>query len=301
MVRGKKTRWYDWLGCAVVALVGMGFLWADQYSREHGTTPEHELKVATGIPELVKESAVGSTRYLRFSVAGYVVDYSSDMRGFAKVVQALRYGVPVTVGVSSQRETLIPHPDWQALYTLAIGGDVILSYQDTVTKGYRASNAPLVVGLVTLGLGLFGLYTCVRNRDAVALSPAELMEKWHDPERKKLPAFLVTAGIYGALMSATYDPDSLQIFRMVFGDNPLGLPLKLFIGLMFSVLYVPVIIAAWQFYRIAYLKYHGEWSGIHQDVKRARFIIKATIVFYALLFIAWIWYAEANDIRLPQE
>lgn len=301
MAKGPKTRWIDWAVCVGVALVGLFFLVGHWFVTVHGTTPEKELKVVTGVPELVNASTASGVMTLRFKVGPCTVEYSSNRKGFDKVCAAIEHGQEISIGASMKRETLIPHPDWQPLYTLAVGNETILTYEHTIHSGYRESNGSLIVGLVVLGIAGYGLSTCIRNRNATPLSREEVIEKWSAPDLKKKQAFSIAGLIYLALMSAVCAGDSQAIFQMVFGDRPLGLPLALFTGVLFSILFLPVWLAAWHAYRIAYLKYHGEWSGIHRDVKRSQLIINAVILFYVLLMVAWIWYAEANDIRLPPQ
>ena len=171
MRQPRRTRLIDWLGCSAFLTAGLVFLAAGAYGRRYGTTPERELIVTAGVARDATVTTVGgsygqSTDFMWITVNGHRVEYASDTKGYGRLMAAVRTGVPLTVGVSTRRETLFPRQGWVPLYSLAIGAEQLLTYHDTVTKGYRGSNAPFIVGGVLTAISLFGLATCHRNRNA---------------------------------------------------------------------------------------------------------------------------------------
>ena len=166
----KLTRLVEWLVCGAFALVALFFLVAGIFGSLYGTTPEEDLITTTGIAYDAEISTVkgrygASTDYLYFSIVGYRVSFASDQVGYNRVLDAVRSGREITIGISTKRETLLPRKGWVPLYTLNLGDDPILTYRSTVTEGYRASNAPFIVGGVLLTISSWGLYKCYINRN----------------------------------------------------------------------------------------------------------------------------------------
>lgn len=312
MSRYQRTRRRDWLFCFAFLVVGLFFLCVAEFARRNGTTPESELTVVTGRATDASASSFKGVDYLRFTVQDQTVDYSSGMPGFDKVANAIRRGTPMTIGVSTKRETLFPRNGWVALYTLAIQGKPVLTYQDTITIGYRGSNAAFILAGVLLLISSWGLWTCFRNRNpnAEPLTPAELATAWNDPKKVRTAAIVLSVAIYGAVMFAMLHEDSMPTSIKVFGEKPLGLPLRVFIGVFFSVLMIPLPFAAWHGYRILFR--HASEGGslgqvamvrslftatkIHPELKRSQVIVLAIITFYLALMFGWAFYADSRGI-----
>jgi hypothetical protein len=166
----KRTRVIDWLVCGAFGVVALFFITVGVFSIFYGTTPEGDLIVATGIASNAEISTVkgrygATTDFLWFSVGGYRVSFASDQDGYDRVLNAIRSGQKITIGISTKRETLLPRRGWVPLYTLSIGEDPILTYQSTISEGYRGSNAPFIIGGVLLAISSWGLYRCFTNRN----------------------------------------------------------------------------------------------------------------------------------------
>jgi len=176
MRKPRKTRLFDWIQSSIYLLCCVFFLVIAEYGRLHGITPKSELIVTTGAATEATVSHVTSRYgqapdYLHFTVNNYTVDYESDRYGYDTLLAAVRNGTPLTIGVSTKRETLIPLRGRVPLYSLSIGPDVLLTYEDAVAKAYRPFNAPyiyIVVGVFMLRAA-WGLYTCFKNRNVVEL------------------------------------------------------------------------------------------------------------------------------------
>ena len=166
----ERTRLIDWLVCGAFALVALFFLVAGIFGSLYGTTPEEDLINTTGIAKNAEISTVkgrygASTDYLYFSINGYRVSFASDQDGYDRVLGVVRSGGEITIGISTNRETLLPRKGWVPLYTLNLGEDSILTYRATVAEGYRGSNAPFIVGVVLLAISSWGLRRCYINRN----------------------------------------------------------------------------------------------------------------------------------------
>ncbi len=312
MTARKRVRTVDWLVSAVIFLPGLFFLLVGEFSRRYGTTPESQLTVVSGPADSATRSRVSGTDYLRFRVSGYTVDYASDQRGFGRVLQAIEQGEALTIGISTRRETLFPHSDWVALYTLSVGGQQLWSYQDTVTHGYRGSNAPFILAAFLLALGGWGLITCYRQRGQIAreLSAQQIAAHWNDPRRIRMAAILISTVFYIAMLTALLHPDSTATSVGAFGERPLGMPVRLFVGLLSTLCFLPTPVAALHLYRLVF-RAAGQGGGFGKgDILRAVFVMGSTEVdlrtsqrivvgiglFYLLLMIAWISYASYRGI-----
>jgi hypothetical protein len=310
MAPGRRTRFVDWAFCLAVLMVGLLCLAAAEFARRHGTTPESSLTVVTGRATNATASSFQGLTTLRFSVEGQTVDYPSNLPGYPRVAEAIRKGQPLTLGVSTQRETLFPHPGWVALYTLAIGGEELLTYQHTVTKGYRASSGPFIIPAVLLFAAGWGLLTCYRNRNLARVSQAEILAGIRDPKRARTAAILTSIAFTAAVMFATLQEDSLATFQKVFGARPLGLSLRLFVGIFIGLLLLPMPLAVWHGFKILFrglseggglskfqmIRYVFEVPSRHPDLRVARRIVLGVSGFYAALVVAWILYTESHGL-----
>ena len=216
----------------------------------------------------------------------------------------------MTIGVSTKRETLFPRDGWVALYSLSIDDKSILTYDHTVTKGYRGSNAAFIVACVLLAISTWGLIACYRNRNTTPLTPAELAIAWNEPRRVSTAAIVLSVLISGAVMFAMLHEDSMPTFIKVFGERPLGIPLRLFVGIFVSLLMIPFPFAAWHGYRIVF-RHASEGGGlgqvamvrsifttakIHPDLKRSQVIVVTIVAFYLILMFGWAIYADSRGI-----
>ena len=312
MTARKRVRTVDWLVSAVIFLLGLFFLSVGEFGRRYGTTPESQLIVVSGPADSATRSRGSGTDYLRFRVSGYAVDYSSDQRGFGRVLQAIEQGEALTIGLSTKRETLFRRSGWFPLYTLSVGGQQLWTYQDTVTHGYRGSNAPFILAAFLLALGGWALISCYRQRGQLAreLSAQQIAAHWNDPRRIRAAAILISVLFYIALLSAVLHPDSTATFLAAFGERPLGLPVRLFVVLLSTLCFVPTPVAALHLYRLVF-RAAGQGGGLGKtDILRAVFVTGSTEVdlrtsqrivvgiglFYLLLLIAWIGYASYRGI-----
>lgn len=106
-----------------------------------------------------------STEYIHFRVGPHVVSYASKQKGFNRVVYAVKNRKEISIGVSTERETLLPRKGWVPLYEVSVGDDVILTYEDTVRDSYRSFNSVFCIGAVLLMAFGWCLHRCYTNRN----------------------------------------------------------------------------------------------------------------------------------------
>lgn len=299
---GKRVRWIDWLVCGAFFILGILLLSIGEYGRRRGVTLESELTVVTGPAVNVS----GSNTYHWLTVAGYQVQYSSSDPGFDRLLQAIRNQEPLTVGVLTNSKSLIPRNDWVPLYTLHIGSETLLPYEHSVAKAHESEKAVFIVGGFLTAQGAWGLWLCLGSRRKPQVTPEEFRRHLTDPRRARRAGLLFSIAIYAALMFAMLDEKSLVVSAKTFGASPLGLPIKLFVVLFFTFLYLPVPFAALHFYRLLFrsMTGHGETETVEElntlremppacpERRKSRCIVLSTIAFYALLIVFWILYAE---------
>ena len=203
--------------------------------------------------------------------------------------------------------------DWLVCVALALVGGLFLFVGVLGPLGTNRETdrpAPLLVGGVLFAIGLWGLRSCVRNRHAEPLQPAQLAAAWNDPKRALLATILCSVAMYGAVLSAMLHPDSMPTSVKVFGERPLGMPLRLFVALFFTLLSVPIPVGAWHSYRIlfraasegrCFFKQEIIMSLLrtpssHPELRISRRIVIGVGAFYLALMFGWIAYAAARGI-----
>lgn len=166
----KRTRPFEWVVCICYAVVAIFLICAGVYGSYYGTTPREKIEVVTGLAEDVEFSAVdgrygNSTGFVHFRVGPHAVSYTNKQNGFDRLVDAVRKGQEITIGVSTARETIIPRRGWVPLYEVSIGPDVIWTYEDTVKVQSQASHSPYFFGVAFLCAFGWCLHRCYTNRN----------------------------------------------------------------------------------------------------------------------------------------
>lgn len=203
--------------------------------------------------------------------------------------------------------------DWLVCVAVTLVGGLflfvaVLGLRDTSPETDRT--APLLVGGVLFAIGLWGLRSCIRNRHAEPLDHVQTAAAWNDPKRVRRATILCSVAMYGAVLSAMLHPDSMPTSVAVFGERPLGLPLRLFVILFFTMLSVPIPIGVWHSYRILF-RAASEGRGLskheliasllrtpssHPDLRRSRRVVLGVGAFYLALMFGWIAYAAVRGI-----
>lgn len=207
--------------------------------------------------------------------------------------------------------------DWLICIAVTLVGGLFLLVAVRSSQPFDASSgperngtAPFVVAGSLLAIGLWGLRSCYRNRHAEPLSHAQIKQSFLDPKRVRLATILCSLAMYGAVLSAMLHEDSLPTSIAVFGERPLGLPLRLFLVLYFTVLSIPVPVGVWHLYRILFraasegagfskqdiLRSLLQTPSVHVDLRRSRRIVLGVAAFYVSLMVGWIAYASARGI-----
>ena len=203
--------------------------------------------------------------------------------------------------------------DWLVCLALTLVGGLFLlvgTLGPLRTNPEKDRSAPLIVGVVLFAIGLWGLRSCFRNRHAEPLTPAQTAAAWNDPKRIRLATILCSAAMYGAVLVAMLHPESVPTSVAVFGEHPLGLHLRLFLVLFFTLLSTPLPIGVWHAYRILFrgaaegagFSEHEIWRSLmvtpssHPDLRRSRRIVLGVGAFYLALLVGWIAYAAVLGI-----
>lgn len=170
--------------------------------------------------------------------------------------------------------------------------------------------APLIVGVVLFSIGLWGVRSCFRNRYATPLTPSQIAVAWNDSKRVRLATILCSVAMYGAVLAAMLHPDSMLTSVAVFGERPLGMPLRLFVILFFTLLSVPFPVGVWHTYRILF-RAASEGIGFskheiiasllrtpsaHPDLRRSCRIVLGVGAYYLALMFGWIAYAAVRGL-----
>jgi hypothetical protein len=167
--RLKRTRVIDWLCCAVVCVIALAMMLLSGFANLYGITPKAELSISTGVArnmELENNSSSSENKMiLRFAVNEFTVEYSSIKSNYDRILQAVQNQTPMTVAVSTKRETLFPRQGWVPLYELWIGVDKLVGYDDTVKS---LKDAPIIIfacGFIFAAISFGGLWTCFKGRN----------------------------------------------------------------------------------------------------------------------------------------
>jgi hypothetical protein len=305
MSHPKRIRWFDWLGCSLLFAFGLFVNVVTDHARKHGTTPEAELQTGTGPATDVTISKRQGSEYLWLNVAGYRVEYSTAQPGYARLMRAIQDQELITVGVSTKPETFFPRQGWVPLYTLNIGPETLLTYQHTITHGYRASTGAAFIGPCICLLSLWGLWTCYRDRAKPALTAKERRHHLRNPNTANTASRVTSIMICGAIMFATLQPESIAVLTKVFGETPLQLPIKVFLVLFMAVVLAPMPIALRHYFRLHFNSTEDQiysasslsaQSRQPQTRQRSKRITVGIGLFYLGLMIGWIIYAGVQGI-----
>lgn len=165
----RPTTKSDFVICIGVFLCGCLALGLGLFSIMYGITPRDKLTHLEGTPEAVEVSEQqgnygARAQFLRFTLCGQRIDYSSGDPRFEQVLAAVSESLPLRATVSTKRETLFPRRGWVPLYELSQGDRVLLMYAETVDHKKEGNVAVLIGGAVVFYLGLWSITRCFRNR-----------------------------------------------------------------------------------------------------------------------------------------
>jgi hypothetical protein len=156
----RKPSAWEWLLCLAAFLAGAGLLGLHLAGRTRRTTPENELVSVEDVATNGHEYAVRGRHYLRFTVAGYLIEYDGAAPKYQEVCSAVHSGRPIRVWVSKKNEAPIPIGGQVTLYQLRVGNRPVLTYAEANANRARTANAVPIVGGVLMGLGALVAYSC---------------------------------------------------------------------------------------------------------------------------------------------
>jgi hypothetical protein len=149
----RKPSALEWLLCVGAFLGGAAFLWLDLSGRTRGSTPENELAVAEAVATNVSESMVRGIHYLKFTVAGYAIEYDGAQPQYQEVRSAVQSGLPIRAWVSKRNEAPIPIGHSVTLYKLHARNRPVLTYSEVAAYRAKQQHAVPIIGGVLMALG----------------------------------------------------------------------------------------------------------------------------------------------------
>jgi len=158
----KRLTVWDWLVMGTVVVIGSLFIYLHVFVKLYGVTKEPDLTLAQGVPTEVSIETIHG-RYdshideLGFRVGGYHTEYSSDDPHYDDVLAAVQDGSGIKVWVSTKQETVFPRHDYVPIYKFGVGDKLIVSYQETIEKNRKGSDAMLIVGMALIACGVVPL------------------------------------------------------------------------------------------------------------------------------------------------
>jgi len=138
--------------------LGVALLGLHVYMGRYTPTPKNGLTMVTGGAANATISHIRGrlgvvTDVIRFTVQGQTVEYESTGTGYARLLLAVQRGEILTLGVSPGEESLIPRHGWVPLYTVSVGPEQVVRYEDAIAKRQWGSFAILGAAAVFLLMG----------------------------------------------------------------------------------------------------------------------------------------------------
>lgn len=164
-----------------------------------------------------------------------------------------------------------------------------------ITWGFPAGFA-----LFFLGASALCHLALVRSRRGLP-PPQRAIARRSPREQTELVLRFVTPLVFLIVLGTTQMADSLAVFRALWGDDPLGLPLRLVVAAGVSVLYAPLFFAA-RHVAPFFSPGDDELDLLVHLVKapshhrRSRRVVVATIVYLVVLFASWIAYTSHRGV-----
>ena len=127
---------------------------------------------------------------------------------------------------------------------------------------------------------------------------------------KNRTSYAVPALIYALVVGTTFAPDVRPVLVEAFGAMPFGLPVAPVVAAAVAVLLLPFALALRHFMLIAQqaardgsslgslglLAYAASVGGRHPELRRSQLIALLGLVYFVLVCVAWIVYADSKGI-----
>ena len=146
-------------------------------------------------------------------------------------------------------------------------------------------------------------------------SPEVVDTRWLEPGKSRKAAILMSVAIYGAMLFAMLQPDSMEYTLKMFSatSGPFGTPLWLIVALSVTVVFLPLPFA---FYHLFQIMFRGASEGRrlsgfgivhsvfavpsrHPDLRRSRFIVLLILGGYIAAMFIYAFLADEAAIRQP--
>lgn len=128
--------------------------------------------------------------------------------------------------------------------------------------------------------------------------------------QKSKASYVVPALIYALFIGTTFSPDVRPVLAKAFGASPFGLPVAVVVAAAMSVLFLPFAYAIHHFMLIAeqalaegrgvgkieLISYAATVGQRRPELRRSQMIVLGGLVYFAMVCIGWIVYADARGI-----
>ena len=143
-------------------------------------------------------------------------------------------------------------------------------------------------------------------------SPAVVDPRWLEPGKPRKAAILMSIVIYGTLMFAMIQPDSMEHTQNVFGAiGPFGTPLWVGVALAVTLVFLPLPFAFTHLFQIVFrgASEGARISGIgivhsvftvpsrHPDLRRSRVIVLLILGGYIFAILTYAFLADEAALR----
>jgi len=303
----RKPSAVEWSVCIGAFVAGAGLVWLYFSDRSGGNTPEKQLVSVEGVASNVTEYTLRG-HHLNFTVGPYAIEYDGAQPKYQDVRSAVQSRRPIRVSVAKGRSA--------TLYKLNLGAKEVLTYSESANYLANQAFAVPIVGGILMALGAAVTAGCFYTQRRYAKWVRGSMEGLPDSrnpapadERLKKVTWIsiaISVAVYAIVIGVNFAPEVRAKLVQAYGPQPLGIPIVLLVGIVETVLFLPV---PWVFWHIALIAYAAHLEGkrfspiyvllsggSHPHLRRSQLICFGGLLYFAMIAASWIFYAASRGI-----